>query len=148
MLQAPVVARSAHFVVHHQAKPLPTPLKPPRAAVVQDFSTETTPLSSQIVDNSADPRRLGRRVLGIMVPKRHAKRSATRNLIKRQVRAAMQAHAELAGTWLVRLRQPINRQTFPSAVSQALRLALNAELQTLIAQLQAKHLVTPARAPA
>lgn len=141
MLQAPVVARSVHFVVHHQATPLPTPFKPPRAAVVQDFSTETTPLRPQIVDNLADQRDTGPRILGIMVPKRHAKRAATRNLIKRQVRAVMQARTELAGAWLVRLRQPINRQTYPSAASDALRVAVRAELLTLLTQL-------PARAPA
>lgn len=93
------------------------------------------------MDNSADQSRPGRRILGIVVPKRHAKRSATRNLIKRQVRAVMQARAELAGIWLVRLRQPINRQTYPSAASDALRGALRAELLVLLAQL-------PARAPA
>jgi ribonuclease P protein component len=148
MLQAPVVARSAHFVIHYQATPLRAQPEPPTSAVVHDFSTEMTPSRPQTVDNSAGPCSLGRRVLGIVVPKRHAKRSTTRNLIKRQVRATMQAQTELAGTWLVRLRQPINRQTYPSAASQALRLALHAELQSLIAQLRAKHLLAPTKAPA
>ena len=74
--------------------------------------------------------------LGCVVPKRHARRAVTRNLVKRQVRAVFQ---ELAGTmpggsWLVRLRQPFAVAQFPSAASPALRLAVREELQELLAR--------------
>jgi ribonuclease P protein component len=147
MLQAPVVARSTHFVVHHQTKallPMPMPFK---GKVVQDFSTESTPLRPQIVDNSADTASPSARILGVMVPKRHAKRSATRNLVKRQVRAAMHSEPGLAGAWLVRLRQPIDPQRFPSAASEALRAVLHAELLVVMAQVRAAR-VAAQKAPA
>jgi ribonuclease P protein component len=74
-----------------------------------------------------------------MVPKRHAKRSVTRSLVKRQMRAAMDtamaSAVGLSGTWLVRLRQPIDVKRFPSAASQALRAMLHAELDGVVAQI-------------
>jgi ribonuclease P protein component len=78
-----------------------------------------------------------------MVPKRHAKRAVTRNLVKRLVRETVAAASrpaqgrpfeEAQGAWLVRLRQPLNRRAFPSAKSDALRLALRAELSQLMQQ--------------
>lgn len=74
--------------------------------------------------------------LGLVVPKRHAKRAVTRNLIKRQMRALMQAHvSSLApGLWVLRLRRPIDRQVFSSPASDALRSAVRAELTVLLAR--------------
>jgi ribonuclease P protein component len=71
--------------------------------------------------------------LGTVVPKRHAKRSVTRSLLKRQMRAAMARHAERLppGLWLVRLKAPFLKQQFPSAASDALRAAAGAELDLL-----------------
>ena len=61
--------------------------------------------------------------LGLVVPKRHARRAVTRNLLKRQLRAAMGRHgASLpAGLWVVRLRAPFDRAEFLSPGSTALR---------------------------
>ena len=75
--------------------------------------------------------------LGSVVPKRHAKRSVTRNLLKRQIRAAFDGRdAELAaGLWVVRLRAPFDRKQFPSASSDALRLAARTELAQLVGRL-------------
>jgi ribonuclease P protein component len=72
--------------------------------------------------------------LGLVVPKRHAKRAVTRTLLKRQLRAALQRHAQAlpAGLWVLRLRSPIDRQQFPSAASDALRRAVHDELETLL----------------
>ena len=135
LLQAPVIARSAHFVVHHQAT-LPLPFAGPTSgAVVQDLSTESGSVHPQIVDNSADSAAPAAPILGVMVPKRHAKRSVTRNLIKRQARAAVQSAVGLSGAWLVRLRQPISLKRFPSASSPALRAMVHAELDELMAQI-------------
>jgi ribonuclease P protein component len=134
MLQAPLVARSAHFVVHHSNLLTQAPAVPASQQVVQGFSTDLPPSGARTVDNSVAPR-----VLGVMVPKRHAKRAVTRNLVKRLVRAVWQAPPAAGvsaphGAWLVRLRQPIDRQVFPSARSDALRQALRTELQELFAQ--------------
>lgn len=72
--------------------------------------------------------------LGYVVPKRHARRSVTRSLFKRQVRAAFQRHeARLPpGLWLVRLRQPFPVAAFPSACSAALAQAARLELDVLL----------------
>lgn len=71
--------------------------------------------------------------LGLVVPKRHAKRSVTRSLLKRQMRSLMQQHAlALApGLWVLRLKAPFDRQLFGSAASAPLRQAVRSELQTL-----------------
>lgn len=78
--------------------------------------------------------------LGCIVPKRHARRAVTRNMLRRQARAAMQRHAELLrpGLWLIRLRQPFARSAgFVSADSPALRMAAMSELDRLLSRVAA-----------
>ena len=73
--------------------------------------------------------------LGAVVPKRHAKRSVTRTLLKRQIRAAVTGRSDglAAGLWVVRLRAPFDRAHFVSAASDALRRAARDELDQLLA---------------
>ena len=68
------------------------------------------------------------------MPKRHARRSVTRTLLKRQIRAVVTGHAAslAAGLWIVRLRAPFERSTFVSAASDALKRAARAELELLL----------------
>ncbi len=75
--------------------------------------------------------------LGCLVPKRHARRAVTRNLLKRQVRSVFQRHAAQLprGLWLVRLRQPFAVADFPSSASGALAQAVRAELDRLFSPL-------------
>lgn len=70
----------------------------------------------------------------MVVPKRHARRATTRNLLRRQMRGALTSrHAQLAhGMWLLRLRAPFDRQTFKAAASPALRVAIRSELEGLL----------------
>jgi ribonuclease P protein component len=77
---------------------------------------------------------LAGRWLGLVVPKRHARRSVTRNLLKRQMRALMQQHAQALapGLWVLRLKAPFDRQYFVSAASQALRQVAHDELDLLL----------------
>jgi len=87
----------------------------------------------------APPTPVQGRWLGMVVPKRHARRSVTRTLLKRQIRVAF-AEGEAAqllppGLWVVRLRMPFDRKQYPSASSDALRAAARAELQGLVAKL-------------
>lgn len=72
--------------------------------------------------------------IGFVVPKRHARRAVTRNLLRRVARAALQRHAgALApGLWVVRLRSPFDVQAFRSAASGALRTAMQCELDALL----------------
>ena len=73
--------------------------------------------------------------LGLVVPKRHARRAATRSLLKRQMRAhAAQFRSRLpAGQWLIRLRAPFDARLYPSAASAQLRDAAGSELAMVFA---------------
>jgi ribonuclease P protein component len=91
------------------------------------------------VDESSGPERPGTAArpalwLGVVVPKRHARRSVTRSLLKREMRAgvARRAHQLAAGLWLVRLRAPFDTGLFVSAASAALRSAARSELDALL----------------
>jgi ribonuclease P protein component len=88
-------------------------------------------VSPELVDNS-EPGVW----FGCVVPKRHARRAVTRNLLKRQVRQAFLRHrAVLAeGLWLVRLRQAFATADFISARSPVLARAARGELDALLAR--------------
>jgi ribonuclease P protein component len=70
-----------------------------------------------------------------MVPKRWARRSVTRNTIKRQIYAVAQHYEPRmpAAAHVVRLRSGFDRQHFVSATSDALKQAVRAELEQLFA---------------
>ena len=72
--------------------------------------------------------------LGLVVPKKHARRSVTRNLIKRQMRAVMASAgvALPAGLWVLRLKAPFDRKVFTSPASVPLLQAARDELQLLL----------------
>jgi ribonuclease P protein component len=73
--------------------------------------------------------------LGLVVPKRHAKRAVTRSLIKRQMRAQADAHRERLppGQWVLRLRAPFDPRRFSSAASSLLRETAREELARVFA---------------
>ena len=73
------------------------------------------------------------RWLGLVVPKRHAKRAVTRTLVKRQIRTVAAACAPQLepGLWVVRQRSPFDPKQYPSAASDALKEAARAELRAL-----------------
>jgi len=129
-------ARSAHFALHHlSANPAPSAW---HAARLRTAPTELSTGESQPVHNPVEhdpPAEPQGCWVGIVVPKRHAKRSVTRQLLKRQIRAAFAAATGMPpGLWVVRLRSPFDRQKFPSAASDALRQAARAELAQLLAR--------------
>ena len=70
------------------------------------------------------------------MPKRHARRAVTRNLLKRQIRASFVRHADRlpSGMWLVRLRAGFATGEFVSARSVALAQAARAELDGLLSR--------------
>lgn len=80
---------------------------------------------------------LGGLWLGSVVPKRHARRAATRNLLKRQIRHCVASRAGCLppGLWVVRLKQGFDKSAFPSAQSAALRSAAAGELLGLLDRL-------------
>ena len=144
VLGTPPWARSIHFAVHHLAQ---SPTRPRwDAAKKSKLSTDSEHDCPQVVDEA--PAKAPEAVslaaptdcwLGMVVPKRHAKRSVTRTLLKRQIRAAVGLSATpprglSPGLWVVRLRAPIDRKLYPSAASDALRLAVRQELRRMMDQ--------------
>lgn len=77
--------------------------------------------------------------VGVLLPKRWAKRAITRNAIRRQIYETARLRAQTVGlpeaALVVRLRTAFSRQTFVSATSDALKQAVRAELEQLYAQL-------------
>ncbi len=71
--------------------------------------------------------------VGVVLPKRWARRAVTRNTIKRQVYAVSTvcAYSLAKGYYVVRLKTEFSRATFTSATSTALKRAVRAELQAL-----------------
>ena len=122
VLNAPAVAKSAHFVMHR----LDTKLQPSE-------SSAQTLHALPLFDNAV--------WLGAMIPKRWAKRAVTRNALKRQVYvvgASLERQFSCAA-YLVRLRAEFSRQLFQSASSESLKTAARLELVDLIKMgLQAK----------
>ena len=126
-LGTPPRARSAHFAVHHLAG---RPTRSARAEV-PELSTGEAPERVKPVDDLPGP--ADGLWLGTVVPKRHARRSVTRSLLKRQIRTRLQAHEHTLapGLWVVRLRAPFDAAQFPSAASAALRRAAGSELDAV-----------------
>lgn len=129
VLSAPARSRSTHFAVHHVGSRPTVPVWRHRKAEGGELSTARAP----VIDNPVDDCPAGL-WLGTVVPKRHARRSVTRSLLKRQIREALASHAEHlpSGMWLIRLRAPFASAQFPSAASRALRSAARAELEQLL----------------
>ena len=123
-------AKTAHFAVHHLPAAEGGLSGPGDAPRTGELSTTGAQIGELPVDDSlTEPSRR----LGVVVPKRHARRAVTRSLLKRQIYAAGSRHAaSLArGLWIVRLRAPFDRSRFVSAASPALRDVARAELEDL-----------------
>ena len=137
VLKAPCRARSPHFAVHFLAES-PQAWQPKGAGIenaapsprVAELSTDEFREATKSVDEELPQGRW----LGLVVPKKHAKRSVTRSLLKRRIRAAV-IHVEPldAGMWVVRLRSPFPRAEFSSAASDELGHVVSAELARLMA---------------
>ena len=117
-MSAQTAARTAHFALHMAPLDLTVPANP------------SSPTACQPLAMLAG---LAGGCLGVVVPKRWAKRAVTRNTIKRQVFSVSQAfEPDLpVAAYVVRLRSGFDRGRFPSATSEPLKAALRLELQQL-----------------
>jgi ribonuclease P protein component len=121
-------SRSAHFMLHYRAVDKLSTASPAAIGPAVDDTPgqalDTTPAPP------SDPVHLG-----LVVPKRHAKRAVTRNLVRREARAQMTRCADRLppGDWVLRLRAPFDRQTYGSAASAALLSVVREEMSRLIA---------------
>ena len=135
VLKTVTQSRSPHFAVHHLGSTPSRSSKAPIAATATGTDIElSTATDTRVATAVDDPAAIGV-WLGMVVPKRHAKRSVTRTLLKRHIKAAMLRQlgqfgtaSPAAGLWVVRLRAPFDRASFPSAASAALAEAAAAEL--------------------
>lgn len=145
------VARTAHFSLHVLLRPEPAqaaPLSPEPGQVLVlegELSTGSDQGLGLLVDDSVMPESPNWR-LGLVLPKKQARRSVTRSLMRHQAREAFRRHApqvlaagrhgpEVDG-WVVRLRAPFDRKLFPSAASEALSAAVRQELDELWSRLR------------
>ena len=133
VLATPAMTRSAHFAAHHLPRPPRQPGGAGHKAHPQELSTRDPEVFEQAVDELAIAAPEGWWI-GFVVPKRHARRATTRNLIRRQMRRAVERHhARLArGIWILRLRAAVDARRYQSAASTALRCAVRAELDGLL----------------
>ncbi|MDP2418872.1 MAG: ribonuclease P protein component [Hydrogenophaga sp.] len=85
--------------------------------------------------------------LGVLLPKRWARRAVTRNAIRRQIYEAAREKAQQLpqAALVVRLRSEFSRKQFVSATSDALKRAVRAELDQLLDRVAQRAHV--ARAP-
>ncbi len=81
--------------------------------------------------------------LGVICPKRWAKRAVTRNTIKRQVYAvSSELHPPLpSGYFVVRLASGFARAQFKSATSSALKQSVRSELLALFGKITAPRVL-------
>jgi ribonuclease P protein component len=124
---------SLHFVLDASSKFIKSSLGIPTA---KPFTCHGQDLAL-VVHELEDPPHLislGSIWLGLVVPKRHARSSVTRNLLKRQIRGVVTRHAQSmsCGLWVVRLRAPFSTQEFISSASFQLRQLARTELDQLI----------------
>jgi ribonuclease P protein component len=75
--------------------------------------------------------------VGVVLPKRWAKRAVTRNAIKRQIYSVSEAALLPAAAYVVRLRAAFDRTQFISGTSLAFKRAVRAELQQLFERVAA-----------
>lgn len=124
--------RSAHFALHHVSGVPQAARSASPGPLGAELSTGPALTHPQPVDDLP-----AGRWMGCVVPKRHARRAVTRSLLKRQIRASLERHAEQLplGLWLVRLRAGFSATEFVSARSLALAQAARAELDGLLRQL-------------
>lgn len=131
-LAVTALAKSLHFSLHHLAAVPVSSVRRRGERVTQELSTDAAPKPDPTVDNNGVATRWW---LGMVVPKRHARRSVTRSLLKHQIRAQADLHQSRlpCGQWVLRLRAPFDSRHFPSAGSLALQQAARAELAQVFA---------------
>jgi ribonuclease P protein component len=128
VMSGQTVSRTPHFALHRVAL---QPNSAPKAVVetASAVSAEPSQAFSKPLFAVQDT------WLGVVVPKRWAKRAVTRNTIKRQIYAvSTDASCHLPpAAHVVRLRAGFDRAEFISATSDKLKTAVRAELQHLFA---------------
>jgi len=119
VMAGPPVVKTAHFALHLAAPPAPAGDNATAGALSRPLFAGAGPW------------------VGVVIPKRWAKRAVTRNLMKRQIYALAQERQQAlpSAALVVRLRSGFDRKQFISAASDALKTAVRTELQQLYGRL-------------
>ena len=119
-MAAGIVARTAHFALHRMQLDAPQALT--------GLGSDEGPQALFAVRDDA--------WMGVLLPKRWAKRAVTRNTIKRQVYSVSESLQPPlpAAAHVVRLRAGFDRAQFISPTSDVLKRAVREELQELFAR--------------
>lgn len=143
------MARTAHFFLYALPRLSDSDQALPRRAEKGQIDLNTAATSAELSTGEVlvspsdvdDLGAIGPCRFGLVLPKKQARRSVTRSLIRHQAREAVRRHAPgLAlqdrfgpslDAWVLRLRAPFDRQLFPSAASPALSAAVRLELDEL-----------------
>ena len=126
-------ARSAHFAAYYLPWPQADPAGEEILLEPKELSTRDSSDFPQLVDEGAK-KESEAWCLGLVVPKRLARKATTRNLLRRQMRCAFERHRRCLpqGKWVLRLRTPMDARRFRSAAPIALRSAARVELDALL----------------
>jgi ribonuclease P protein component len=126
VMAGPPVVKTAHFALHLA--------KAPAAAPAPAGDSAQAGVLSRPLFAGAGP------WVGVVIPKRWAKRAVTRNAIRRQVYEATRLAASQLppAALVVRLRSGFSREQFVSATSDVLKRAVRAELAQLLGRIAAR----------
>ncbi len=132
------VSRTTHFALHRTELDLPSPTNTTRPGSDRSATGGRLPVAPTGLGSSGPKALFAVRDawVGALLPKRWAKRAATRNAIKRQIYIVSQAAEPPlpAAAHVVRLRAGFDRTQFISASSDTLKRAVRGELQELFAR--------------
>jgi len=119
----------------------------PPVAKTPHFALHRAPLEARLGDVCLFP--VQDTWLGVLIPKRWARRAVTRNTIRRQIYevARLRAPTLPEAGLVVRLRSEFSRKQFVSATSVALKQAVRQELATLFGRLAPRPAVAHISAP-
>lgn len=114
--------KSSYFVLHYYIENLSTKTDQQECVFVDKFLSDESKL-------------------GLIIPKRFAKRAVTRTLIKRQCRIQFSFFIREfpKGYWIIRLKRPIDSTRWKSSSSDELKRFIRLELQSLFSK-AAMHL--------
>lgn len=146
VLAQPAVVANRHFALHALASEPRARVNPHAEPAKVDLLTEPYRGNPIAVDNAQTP---GHQAvpprciwLGIVVPKRYARRAVTRSMLKRQMRSGIERFAASLplGMWVFRLRSSYDPQRYVAAAPSELRLTVRSEVIQLLQALKSPKL--------
>jgi ribonuclease P protein component len=118
----------------------------PPVAKTPHFALHLSPLAARPGEALLFPAQMP--WVGVLIPKRWARRAVTRNTIRRQIYEVARLSVDNLPTaaMVVRLRSEFSRKQFISATSDLLRSTVRAELQLLLGKVRPAASVHPSDA--